>query len=116
MWFELDYDVALDHHARIPEHLYRRHAVDLHLAWLVDGRLRFGKDTPSVEPFAEWVAKYHPYMSPRRSDTPKRSAYSPAVIRDVKLAWKIGVFSQDALVLLGAKRLRDAGAWNQGGS
>ena len=41
----------------------------------------------------------------------KDARYSKAVVFDVELAFELDLLSQDALVLLGAKDLRDSGAW-----
>lgn len=39
--------------------------------------------------------------------------YSKSVVFDVELAFELDLLSQDALVLLGAKELRESGAWKK---
>lgn len=51
------------------------------------------------------------FMKPPVKNEFKDARYSNAVVRDVELAFELDLLSQDALVLLGAKELRDSGAW-----
>jgi len=51
------------------------------------------------------------YMKEPVKQELRNARYSNSVIADVELAFELDLLSQDALVLLGAKDLRDSGAW-----
>lgn len=61
--------------------------------------------------FVEWLPAW---MRPHFTGTPEaltRPEFSPAVAADVDLAFDLGYLSQAALIALGPKRLRAAGAF-----
>lgn len=58
--------------------------------------------------FKEWLPGW---MNPYSTTPKKEPTYSAALAADVDLAFQLGLLSQVALVALGPKRLREAGAF-----
>jgi hypothetical protein len=104
VWNELDYRIAVALLNWLPNHWYRMHASTARLGYAVETFL--GAKHPSYLEFLE------PWMRPDTGDkSPTESVFSPLVAADVDLAFDLGFLSQDALISLGPKRLRAAGAF-----
>lgn len=108
VWFELDYDTAVRLYNYLPNHFYRMHASTARLGFAIESFL--GVKYESFESYLE------PWMRPDAGDErgERRAFFSPGVIRDVDLAFDLGLLSQSALVALGPKRLRESGAFDKG--
>lgn len=105
VWNDLDYDLAIALHNWLPNHWYRQHASTARLGFAVERFL--GVKHESFEEFLEvWMRPTGGAPKPRALPT-----FSPAAVADVDLAFDLGLLSQDALVALGPKRLRDSGAF-----
>lgn len=63
-----------------------------------------------VRPFDDFLPAF---MKEPVKDEISDARYSKAVVFDVELAFELDLLSQDALVLLGAKDLRESGAWKK---
>lgn len=88
----------------LPNHWYRVHAPT--------ARLGFAFETFAGAKHDSYREFLEPWMRPTdRAPTAVESAFSPDVARDVDLAFDLGFLSQAALIALGAKRLRAAGAF-----
>lgn len=88
----------------LPNHWYRVHAPTARLAFAFE--TVFGAKHGS---FLEWL---EPWMRPDTGDTRLANAvFTRDVITDVDLAFDLGHLSQAALIALGPRRLRQAGAF-----
>lgn len=104
VWDELDYPLVLAMHAWLPNAYYRRQAMGARLAFAFESFA--GADHNN---FLEFLPAW---MRPdQEGDAPAASVFSAAVAADVDLAFDLGFLSQDALIALGSKRLRAAGAF-----
>lgn len=103
VWDDLDYPLVLAIHAWLPNAHYRRHAMPARLAFAFESFAGAKHDD-----FAQFLPAW---MRPdgARDDAPP--IFTTAVITDVDLAFDLGFLSQAALVALGPKRLRAAGAF-----
>lgn len=107
MWNELDYGVAIALHNWLPNHWYRVHAPT--------ARLGFAFETfagAKHESYDEWL---EPWMRPNDGapTPPTPKAFTPAAVEAIDLAFDLGYLGQDALIALGPKRLRQAGAFKK---
>ena len=106
MWNELDYGLAVAFVNWLPNHWYRVHASTARLGYAVETFM--GAKHASFTEFLE------PWMRPDTSDDAAgESVFSAVVAEDVDLAFDLGFLSQAALVALGPKRLRAAGAFKK---
>ena len=107
MWNELDYRLAVAFVNWLPNHWYRVNAATARLGFAFESFA--GAKHPS---YLEWL---EPWMRPDTGDTRRatESVFSPMVAEDADLAFDLGFLSQAALVALGPKRLRAAGAFRK---
>ena len=105
MWNELDYRLAVAFLNWLPNHWYRVNATSARLGFAFES-FAGAKHTS----YLEWL---EPWMRPDTGESKRvtESVFSPAVAADVDLAFDLGYLSQSALVALGPKRLRAAGAF-----
>ena len=102
----MPYRVALAFVNWLPNHWYRVHASTARLGFAFESFAG-----AKHESYTEWL---EPWMRPDTSDAPAReSVFSALVAEDVDLAFDLGFLSQAALVALGPKRLRAAGAFRK---
>ena len=106
VWDELDYSLAVAFVNWLPNHWYRVHASTARLGFAFESFAG-----AKHESYTEWL---EPWMRPDTSGAPVReSVFSALVAEDVDLAFDLGFLSQAALVALGPKRLRAAGAFKK---
>jgi hypothetical protein len=104
VWNELDYGIAIAFLNWMPNHWYRLHASSARLGFAFES-FAGAKHTS----YLEWL---EPWMRPDIADAKTAdAAFSEAVAIDADLAFDLGFLSQAALVALGPKRLRAAGAF-----
>lgn len=88
----------------LPNHYYRLNAMPAQLAWMFQA---FAGGKPG--PFDLWLPEWmRPFTQARAAD---QSDFSPSLVADVELAFKLDLLSQEALAALGPTRLRRAGAF-----
>lgn len=89
----------------LPNHWYRVNAAAARLGFSFESFAG-----AKHESFVEWL---EPWMRPDTGNTKRDHAhvFTRAVVDDVDLAFDLGFLSQAALVALGPKRLRQAGAF-----
>ena len=110
MWHELSYGLAVAFVNWLPNHWHRQHLPTARLGYAFEAFARgWSKDAgPMPDFYEEWVPEW---MVP--DDAAGVSVFSAQVAEDVDLAFDLGFLSQAALVALGPKRLRAAGAFKK---
>ena len=105
MW-RLPYSVVIAFVNWLPNHWYRVHAST--------ARLGYAFETFAGAKHESFTEFLEPWMRPD-VDEPSRveSVFSAGLAADVDLAFDLGLLSQAALVALGPKRLRAAGAFKK---
>jgi hypothetical protein len=104
VWNELDYRVAVAFLNWLPNHYYRLNAAS--------ARLGFAFESFAGAKHASYLEWLEPWMRPDVGEAKSAdSVFSEAVAIDADLAFDLGFLSQAALVALGPKRLRAAGAF-----
>lgn len=103
VWDDLDYPLVLAIHAWLPNAHYRRQAMP--------ARLAFAFESFAGAKHDDFLQFLPAWMRPETGNGPHQPAFSAAVVADVDLAFDLGYLSQDALIALGPKRLRSAGAF-----
>lgn len=106
MWEELDYTTAIRLYNWLPNAAYRDQSMT--------ARLAFAFETFAGAKHQDFWAWLPAHVRPDLGDQSpavQRVEFSAAVVADVDLAFDLGYLSQDALIALGPKRLRAAGAF-----
>lgn len=106
IWEELDYRMAIRFYNWLPNKYYRDNAMTARLAYSFESFA--GAKHPD---FGEWLPAWMRPDTLNNTGPAGRPEFSPAVAAAVDLAFDLGYLSQAALVALGPKRLRAAGAF-----